>query len=73
MIVTGLPDRIARRVDRAVTDEEVPRGAYQTQLIEVRHTLLIDTICLHCPFFLGLFVNRGYLFSRSRLSMNLLL
>uniref|UniRef100_A0A1I7X6R2 Ribosomal_L7Ae domain-containing protein n=1 Tax=Heterorhabditis bacteriophora TaxID=37862 RepID=A0A1I7X6R2_HETBA len=30
MMVAGLADRIARRVDRAVAEEDVPKGAYQT-------------------------------------------
>ena len=29
-MVAGLADCLAKRVDRAVTDEEIPRGAYQT-------------------------------------------
>ena len=30
MLVAGLADRIAKRVDRSLADEEIPRGAYQT-------------------------------------------
>ncbi|WKY00534.1 hypothetical protein Q1695_014961 [Nippostrongylus brasiliensis] len=34
MMVAGLADRVARRVDRSAGDEEVPKGAYQTTKIE---------------------------------------
>ncbi|CAI4230795.1 unnamed protein product [Auanema sp. JU1783] len=34
MMVAGLAENIARRVDRSVTDEEIPRGAYQTTKLQ---------------------------------------
>ncbi|CAJ0599569.1 unnamed protein product [Cylicocyclus nassatus] len=34
MMVAGLADRIARRVDRSAGDEEVPKGAYQTMKLQ---------------------------------------
>lgn len=34
MMVTGLVDCLAKRVDRAVTKEEIPRGAYQTMKLQ---------------------------------------
>ncbi|KHJ86809.1 helicase protein [Oesophagostomum dentatum] len=36
MMVAGLADRIAKRVDRSAGDEEVPKGAYQTMKLQVR-------------------------------------
>ncbi|KAL6728316.1 hypothetical protein Aduo_010097 [Ancylostoma duodenale] len=34
MMVAGLADRIAKRVDRSTGDEEVPKGAYQTTKLQ---------------------------------------
>ncbi|KIH42915.1 hypothetical protein ANCDUO_27094, partial [Ancylostoma duodenale] len=34
MMVAGLADRIAKRVDRSAGDEEVPKGAYQTTKLQ---------------------------------------
>ncbi|KAK5980916.1 hypothetical protein GCK32_013402, partial [Trichostrongylus colubriformis] len=34
MMVAGLADRIARRVDRSADNEEVPKGAYQTMKLQ---------------------------------------
>lgn len=37
-VCCGLSDRIARRVDRSMIggNEEIPKGAYQTQTLEVK-------------------------------------